>query len=149
MIARDKHAPLPPNALLDKAGQPTTDPNALFQGGALLPFGAHKGYALSLTAALLSTALVREGEDQDGSDSPKVFFCAIDTGVFGPGAPAAANAVFEKVRAVPPADGFDEVLIPGEPERRTAERRRNDGIPVAEDTWQAIVTAAAEVGVGL
>jgi LDH2 family malate/lactate/ureidoglycolate dehydrogenase len=149
MIARDKHEQVPPGALLDKEGRPTTDPNALMQGGALLPFGGHKGYALALMATLLSTVLVREGEDREGGDSTKVFFCGIDVRVFGDGAPQAASAVFEKVRATPPAEGFEEVLIPGEPERRSAERRRQEGIPVAEDTWQAIVKTAAELGVSV
>lgn len=36
---------LPPNAAVDAAGNPTTDPNKV---AALLPFGAHKGYGLSL-----------------------------------------------------------------------------------------------------
>ncbi len=62
-VARDKHEQLPPNTLLDKDGQLTTDPNALSQGGALLPFGGHKGYALSVMATLLSSALVRGGDE--------------------------------------------------------------------------------------
>jgi LDH2 family malate/lactate/ureidoglycolate dehydrogenase len=152
MVARDKHEPLPPNTLLDKDGHPTTDPNALFQGGALLPFGAHKGYALSLMAVLLSSVLVRspEGEGgQGGGEGGKVFFCAVDAGVFGARAPAAAARVFQQVRAVPPAEGFERVLIPGEPERRSAQRRRAEGIPVAEDTWRAIAATAADLGVTL
>jgi LDH2 family malate/lactate/ureidoglycolate dehydrogenase len=36
---------LPPGAAVDADGQPTTDPN---QVAALLPFGAHKGYGMSL-----------------------------------------------------------------------------------------------------
>ncbi len=49
---------LPPNAAVDAAGQPTTDPA---QAKALLPFGAHKGYGLSLinevVAALIGGSL--------------------------------------------------------------------------------------------
>lgn len=36
---------LPPGAAVDKDGQPTTDPNEV---AALLPFGGHKGYGMSL-----------------------------------------------------------------------------------------------------
>lgn len=36
---------LPPGAAVDKDGKPTTDPHEVF---ALLPFGAHKGYAMCL-----------------------------------------------------------------------------------------------------
>ncbi|HEX2036171.1 MAG TPA: Ldh family oxidoreductase [Chloroflexota bacterium] len=149
MVARAKHEPLPPNTMVDKDGRPTTDPNALSQGGALLPFGGHKGYALSLMTVLLSSVLVRADDGEAGRGGSKVFFCAIDSGVFGPGAPGAAAEVFERVRAVPPAEGFERVLIPGEPERRSAARRRTEGIPVAEDTWQSLTATAAELGVSL
>jgi uncharacterized oxidoreductase len=89
-------------------------------------------------------------EDQDGADNAgKVFFCAVDAGVFGGGAPAAAAEVFGRLRATPPAEGFDSVLIPGDPERRSAQRRRAEGIPVAEDTWRAITATAAELGVSV
>jgi LDH2 family malate/lactate/ureidoglycolate dehydrogenase len=150
MVARDKHEALPPNTMLDKEGRPTTDPNALAEGGALLPFGGHKGYALSLMAVLLSTVLVRENEPgEEGADGGKVFFCAVDAAVFGTGAPDAAAAVFEQVRAVPPAAGFESVLIPGDPERRSAARRLAEGVPVAEDTWGAVKATAAELGVSI
>jgi LDH2 family malate/lactate/ureidoglycolate dehydrogenase len=39
MVARAKHEPVPPGSLLDKDGNPTTDPNAYWNGGMLLPFG--------------------------------------------------------------------------------------------------------------
>jgi LDH2 family malate/lactate/ureidoglycolate dehydrogenase len=151
-VARDKHEPLPPNSAIDRDGNPTTDPHALAQGGALLPFGGHKGYALSLMSALLSRALIRAGQDAAGEGGPgaqKAFFCAIDTGVFGDGADAAAEGIFEKMRATPPAAGFDSVLIPGEPEARSAARRRAEGVPVAEDTWASIDKTASELGVSL
>ena len=148
MVARDKHEPLPPDTMIDRDGQPTTDPNALSEGGALLPFGGHKGYALSLMAVLLSTVLVRENAPGEaGADGGKVFFCAVDAGVFGAGAPDAAGAVFDRLRRVPPAEGFESVLVPGDPERRSAERRRAEGVPVAEDTWEAVRATAAELGV--
>jgi LDH2 family malate/lactate/ureidoglycolate dehydrogenase len=41
---------LPPNAAVDADGNPTTDPKA---AKALLPFGAHKGYGLSLINELI------------------------------------------------------------------------------------------------
>ncbi len=49
----------PTGSVIDADGQPTTDPNVLFTEppGALLPFGAHKGYALGLVAELLAGVL--------------------------------------------------------------------------------------------
>ena len=47
---------LPPGTILDGRGEPTTDPAAFYADppGVILPFGGHKGYALSLFTCLLS-----------------------------------------------------------------------------------------------
>ena len=37
-----------------------------------------------------------------------------------------------------PAKGFDEVLTPGEPERRRMAERLRDGIELSDDTWDRI-----------
>ena len=47
-IAARKGERLPPGMGVDSLGQPTTDPKAILEGGALLPFGGHKGSALSM-----------------------------------------------------------------------------------------------------
>ena len=56
-------------------------------------------------------------------------------------------------RRHPPADqgdssakGFNEVLLPGEPELNSKAERLANGIPVAEATWNAIVEAGRGVG---
>ena len=48
---------LPPGMGVDAEGQPSTDPKAILEGGALLPFGGHKGSALSMMVELLAAAL--------------------------------------------------------------------------------------------
>jgi LDH2 family malate/lactate/ureidoglycolate dehydrogenase len=157
-VARDKHEQLPPNSAIDQDGKPTTDPNAVPKGG-LLTFGGHKGYALSLMSLLLSNVLVRpdaepaapadSGSSNASPEGARVFFLAIDSNVFGEGAPPAAAEVFEKVRATPPAEGVERVLIPGEPERLSSAKRRAEGVPVAEDTWASVKKTASELGVSL
>ena len=62
---------------------------------------------------------------------------------------AEADAIVAKIKAVPPARGFDEVLVPGEPELRSAERRRREGIPIPDDTWTVIVATARSFGVAV
>lgn len=56
-IAARKGERLPPGMGVDSLGQPTTDPKAILEGGALLPFGGHKGSALSMMVELLAAAL--------------------------------------------------------------------------------------------
>ncbi|MGY4495824.1 Ldh family oxidoreductase [Pseudomonas sp. TE3610] len=56
-IAARQGQPVPAGTGVDREGQPTTDPKAILDGGALLPFGGHKGSALSMMVELLAAAL--------------------------------------------------------------------------------------------
>lgn len=56
-IAAREGRRLPPGMGVDRDGQPTEDPKAILDGGALLPFGGYKGSALSMMVELLSAAL--------------------------------------------------------------------------------------------
>jgi LDH2 family malate/lactate/ureidoglycolate dehydrogenase len=150
-VARAKHESLPPGCGLDKDGNPTTDPNALHDGGMLLPFGGHKGSALATLSFLLSQVLVPSVE-YPGTGTWELsgtFFLAIDAGLFRDPSVirAETDRVFARIKAVPPAPGFAEVLVPGEPEVRTRARRIDEGIPVPEDTWAQIVESAKSVGI--
>ncbi|MDR6714959.1 delta1-piperideine-2-carboxylate reductase [Pseudomonas hunanensis] len=56
-IAAREGQQLPPGIGVDAQGQPSCDPKAILEGGALLPFGGHKGSALSMMVELLAAAL--------------------------------------------------------------------------------------------
>jgi delta1-piperideine-2-carboxylate reductase len=56
-IAARQGEKLPSGMGVDSLGQPTCDPKAILEGGALLPFGGHKGSALSMMVELLAAAL--------------------------------------------------------------------------------------------
>lgn len=45
--------------------------------------------------------------------------------------------------------GFEEILYPGEPEIRVAEKRGKDGIFIDDRTWGEIVAVAAKYGVAI
>lgn len=141
-VARAKGADLPPGAILDKNGRPSVNPNDLYDGGTMLTFGGHKGFGLSLVAAVLSQGLA-------GSNS-NFFLWAVDSGAFTPADDYRQRVdwMIDQVKAVPPAAGFAEVLVPGEPERREREQRSRNGVPVAEATWAAIGETAKQLGVG-
>lgn len=50
--------PVPEGWGVDAAGRPTTDPAAIFGGGAMLTFGGHKGSALSAMVELIAGPLI-------------------------------------------------------------------------------------------
>ncbi|HEX4835226.1 MAG TPA: Ldh family oxidoreductase [bacterium] len=156
MVAHAAKKHLPPGSIIDERGRPTTDPaDFLKGGGALLPFGGHKGYSLAVLAELLGLALTGAdayGTDGGGGDVFRhagALFWAIDVGAFRPAeeAEAAAERIAGRLRAIPPAAGFDRVYTPGEPEARTRRQREQDGIALPGETWRAIVAAAESVGV--
>ncbi len=152
MAARAAHTPLAPGCIVDGQGQPTTDPEQYHNGGALLPFAAHKGYGLSVMAELLGQALTgadRLSETGSGDHRRSgALFWAIDLGIFRPAgeARAAARRIVDRLRAVPPAPGVDRVRTPGEPEAQTRRVRAARGIELPGDTWQAIAAAARQAG---
>jgi LDH2 family malate/lactate/ureidoglycolate dehydrogenase len=53
----------------------------------------------------------------------------------------------ELIRATPPAPGFEEVLIPGEPEARAAESARAGGIELEESTIEVLADLGASESV--
>ena len=56
-IARREGRQLPPGTGIDSEGNPTTDPNAVLEGGALLPFGGHKGSSIAMMMEIMGAAL--------------------------------------------------------------------------------------------
>jgi uncharacterized oxidoreductase len=149
-VARAKQAPLPPGVILDAQGRPSTNVEDYYAGGMLLPFGGHKGYALAMLVELLSVHLsgADAATDERGRANGATFL-ALDPQAFRPldEFESSSNLLLERVKSVPPAVGFDEVLIPGEPEHRSRAQRARDGIPLAEATWEAIQTTATQLGV--
>lgn len=56
-IARREGRQLPPGTGVDRHGNPTTDPAAILDGGALLPFGGHKGSSIAMMMEIMGAAL--------------------------------------------------------------------------------------------
>jgi delta1-piperideine-2-carboxylate reductase len=56
-IARREGRQLPDGIGVDSDGKPTTDPNAVLEGGALLPFGGHKGSSIAMMMEIMGAAL--------------------------------------------------------------------------------------------
>ena len=151
-VARAKQAAVPDGWIVDSEGRPTNDPEDFYRGGMLLTFGGHKGFALALVVELLSIALTGAdaAPDARGRFNGAVFL-AIDPAAVRPldEFRRAVARIHARVSGVPPAPGSEGVLIPGQPEARSREARRRDGIPVAESTIEAIRATAQQVGAAL
>lgn len=147
---------MPVGWAVDREGRPTTDPQAALDGGTLLPFGGHKGYGLGvlvdvLTAALAASTVGLEVRQQDidrEHAGQSYFMLAIDPEHFGGGAAfrERIDRLWRQVKSIPPAEGFGEVLMPGELEHREEGRRRSEGIPLYDEDWTALVQGLARAG---
>ncbi|MHB1416844.1 MAG: Ldh family oxidoreductase [Chloroflexota bacterium] len=148
-VARAKGAPLAEGILLNKDGLPTTNANDFYAGGMILPVGGHKGYALALMADMMGAYLA--GSDAVGKELNQTgtFMMAINVEAFRPLTEfmAAAGGRVNEIKAIPPAPGFKEVLVPGEPEFRTKAEREREGIGLPEATWEALVKTGQGLGV--
>lgn len=151
-VARSKKARLPEGVIVDRDGNPTTDPEDFYAGGALLPLGGavvgHKGYGLALASALIGgLAMIDDpeptlagsyvGEADHGWQGriAGVFLIAIDPRAFGGVAPyrRLVDEVLGAAKAMPPAPGAT-ILTPGELEVRTREQRLRQGIELPQPT---------------
>jgi hydroxycarboxylate dehydrogenase B len=149
-VAKNKGVAMPEGHLLDKDGRPTTDPNDLYAGGALLPFGAHKGSGLAIIADLLAGALTGAGTSQRRETELVNTMCSIyvdpDRLPGRAAFDAEVDAFIDWVKASPPAQPGGAVLLPGDIERRTREERLSRGIPLDDTTLGEITEAAVSVG---
>jgi uncharacterized oxidoreductase len=59
------------------------------------------------------------------------------------------TGVASHVRSCPTIAGTREVLLPGDPERRTLAQRSAQGIPLDDGNWQALVDLAEKLGVAV
>jgi LDH2 family malate/lactate/ureidoglycolate dehydrogenase len=142
--ARSAGALLPEDCVIDRLGNPTRDPQDYFDGGAILPAGAQKGYAMALVAELIGEAMLGPSTTEGNW-----LLVTLDATRFREAGAmqAAAEAVLEEIRRCPPAPGFDRVEVPGERERDY--RRQSNGIvSIPQDTWRQIRELHAELCAG-
>jgi LDH2 family malate/lactate/ureidoglycolate dehydrogenase len=59
------------------------------------------------------------------------------------------NGLKDVVKSSAPAKGYDEVLVAGEPEWRSEARRRVEGIPISDGTWQALTEIAGRYRIAI
>lgn len=153
MLAQSKGAPLPRGMMLDKAGRPTTIAADLDAGGALLAMGAHKGSGLALMMEIIPNLLAgdRPMSSPEFHVGNPALFMALLPQAFDEATDFAAHveALKARLKAVAPAEGFDEALAPGEPEARAYAKRVKEGIPLPESVWEDLRALAAELGVGI
>lgn len=154
-VAHNKGEPLPPGMMIDAAGEPTTDPRhgVVPPLGAILPFGEHKGYGLSIACELLAGALTGGHTWRGPGEVVKQVVNNMLSIIIDPARMAGeqgfgdeSEALIEWVLGCPPAPGFDRVRIAGQPELESRAKRLAGGIPVDTTSWSEILDAGRRSG---
>jgi LDH2 family malate/lactate/ureidoglycolate dehydrogenase len=170
LAARDR-TPLPGPWLVDESGHFTDNPVPLITDpynrssaelGAILPLGP-KGFGWILLVDILAGVMsgmttardipfnpvgIRKGEGAS-SDRPQTignFIMVIDVGRLMPAAAfkEKVDRIIQSVKSSEPADGFREIVLPGERAAIESERRRREGVPVRDEEWFKLVAIAGE-----
>ncbi|MDE0943449.1 MAG: malate/lactate/ureidoglycolate dehydrogenase [Alphaproteobacteria bacterium] len=154
-VAHNKGVDMVPDALIDNQGNPTNDPAVMFSEpkGALRSMGLHKGYGLAVICEALAGAFTGGGvfgldKVAPGKIINNMLTVLIDPDAFGHRAAfdAEINKFTDWVKASPPAPGMDEVMMPGDPERKSKADRLENGIPIDETTFEELLAAGEAMG---
>ena len=154
-VLADNGEPAPDGSLIDADGLPTNDPSVMFTKppGALLPFGAHKGYALGVVAELLAGVLSGGGTIQPehpraGLATNNMFAVIFDPARAGSASWQAheAGAFIDYLLSCPPQPGTDAVQYPGEYEARNR-LKNSTHIALGDGSWKALSALADSLGV--
>ena len=155
LVARNRGEEIADGVLLDPEGFPTNNPDVMFGNprGALVPFGDHKGYGLSFICEVLAGALINGGTCVPRNQVQNTAINNMLSIILDPNA-LGDSEVFRKeldeitayVKSARPAEGVDEVMVPGDPERAAKAKRQESGISVDDETWRQVLGAANSVG---
>ncbi len=158
--------PLPENVAIDSTGRPTRDARAALEGS-VLPIAGPKGSGLALTISMLAILLAdAQADDEfamltmkategDPSQFPLIegsvgqVFIAIDPHpLLSDSSAERASAFAERLRGLPPAEGFDAPRLPGASGDATAAKRLAEGIPIRPELLFLIAETCRELDLG-
>jgi uncharacterized oxidoreductase len=164
LVASQGGKPVPADALVTSDGTLSGDPRVLygdyapgglrsFKGGtgAIRAFGDHKGSGLAFMCEILAGSLTGTGAADEtrprwanGMLSFYVDPAKLDAELFLPADVTRYAAYVKSARPVQPGG---EVLLPGDPERRLRLTRLAEGVPLSQETWDAITSTALSLGI--
>ena len=150
------HDTIPPGWAMDSEGAPTTSVETALKG-LVSPLGGYKGSGLAMMAEILCAVLSRGAMSTElggirirgRAMRVSQMFLGIDISRFLPldEFTARMERLIKAVKSSPPAKGYDEVLVAGEPEWRMEAERRANGIPLEQGTWKSLTKTASRLGV--
>jgi ureidoglycolate dehydrogenase (NAD+) len=145
-IAKTEGSPIPPDWGFNAEGNPTTDPNAI---AGLHPIAGPKGSGLAMVIDIFSSILTGMPwgphvnamyGDLNNPRNLGHFVMALDVNRFMPLDifKRHLGEMLHEFSALPPAEGFSQVLYPGQIEGLRRQQRLAEGIPIPPGLFQEL-----------
>ncbi len=142
-IKSQRNEAMPEGWMMDREGNPLTDPKRADEGF-LLPIGGPKGYGLALMFGLLAGTLNGAAFGKDVVDFNHDFSTLTNTGhlivavniaAFAevPAFKAKVGEIWELMKSSPLLPGFDEIRLPGERSAKIYADRTSNGVPITPE----------------
>jgi LDH2 family malate/lactate/ureidoglycolate dehydrogenase len=134
---------IPPGWARDSKGKVTIDPRAASEGGSIIPIGEHKGSGMAIAVELFTGVLsgltlgsqvkALFGNETESEECSCLMMAFNIKKILGLEALEGAEAFIAWCKDSPLAEGFDAILMPGEPEEKVRKRRLGSGIPILSE----------------
>ena len=157
LVHKNENKPLPEGIAVDHDGIPTTDPDA---AAAVMPTGEYKGYGLASMVEILCgiytgmqfgraiPAMYKAPIDQPRHLGQFYMVIRVDGVIDANSFLLKMQEMTNEVRVEPAIDG-EQVMLPGDPEMHTAEKRMRDGVPLDDATVEAFIKISKEYDIPL
>ena len=147
---------IPEGLIVDEHGQAATDPNAFYQGGAILPFGGalgFKGYGLGVMldifCGVLSGAGVAREDVTQSTNGVWMQLINIKEMSSAHDYDSMMSRYVAWIKSSRTAPGVREILLPGEIESQQRKRHMEMGLSLSDGTWNTIRELANSLHVAL
>jgi len=156
-VAAQQGKPMPEGWMIDRLGQPLTDPNRA-DDGFLLPIGGYKGAAMSLMFGLLAGTLNGAANGDDVVDFNKddttptntgQAICVLDIKRFAEPHhfKRQVDSVIRQLHGSALLPGFERIRLPGEDRAARIAERTEEGIPIPPSLRNALDKMAVGLGI--
>jgi L-2-hydroxycarboxylate dehydrogenase (NAD+) len=156
-LAAQKGETIPSDWMIDRQGQPITDPKRSGEGS-LLPIGGYKGYGLAVMIGLLAGALNNAAVGKGTIDfnahhdlitNTGQTIIAVDPSAFGDQQEFINRviALVDDLKSSSTLPGVKEIRVPGEGAAKVMAERMLQGIPITPELLESLNNCAKECGI--
>ena len=156
-LAAQKGESIPDTWMIDRNGQPITDPQKSSEGS-LLPIGGYKGYGLAVMIGLLAGALNNAAVGKSTIDfnahhdlitNTGQTIIAVDPSAFGDPARFVERVItlVNDLKASSRLPGVNQIRVPGDGAAKSMAQRLKLGIPISPELKESLNQCAKECGI--